>query len=138
MPPPKNYTRRTVGAVLCLSPLALLVCSAIAVLTGTERQSFAAVGFIVAALFFALLNFHLSFVRPRMLLQRYGSLDGIRHVSGIPIIGTILVLLGGIFGFGSLGTALLGIAALALDTGGSPWFLIATWRDSSLWDATRR
>ncbi|GHT90078.1 hypothetical protein AGMMS49545_02390 [Betaproteobacteria bacterium] len=134
-PHPKNYLRRAIGVVLCFSPLALLLTSTIAAFAGSERHPFAAVGFIIVALFFAVLNFYLSFIRPWRLLRQHGSLEGIPHVSGFPIIGTILVLLGGVFGFGAIGTALLGIVALAFDTGGAPWFLIATWRDSSLWDS---
>ena len=132
---PKKYARRAIGVDLCFSPLALLVCSAIAAQMGTQRHPFAAVGFVIAALLFAVLNFYLSFIRPWRLLRQHGSLDGIPHVSGFPIVGTILVLLSGIFGFGAIGTSLLGMLALALDTGGAPWLLITTWRDSSLWDS---
>jgi hypothetical protein len=45
-----------------------------------------------------------------------------------------LVLAGGIVGFGALSAVALGLAATLVDTGGSPWFLVATWRDQSLWD----
>jgi hypothetical protein len=57
-----------------------------------------------------------------------------RNVSGIPLIGTLLVVFGGIIDFGDGRTAVLGLGVLALDTGGSLWFLIATWREHSLWD----
>ena len=132
---PRNYALRALGIVLCFSPFALLGASVIAAVAGSAREPFAAVGFIGVALFFAVLNFYLSFIRPWGLIRRHGSLDGIPHVSGFPIIGTILVLLGGSLGFGAIGTSLLGLVALALDTGGAPWFLIATWRDSSFWDS---
>ena len=82
----------------------------------------------------AALNFYLSFIRPPVFRLLHGSMDGFRHVSGIPMIGTLLVVLGGVFGFGAVGTALLGLACIGFDTGGSVWFLIATWRDGSLWD----
>jgi hypothetical protein len=58
-----------------------------------------------------------------------------KNVSGIPIIGSVLIALGTLFGFGSIGSSLLGLTAFALDTGGSGWFLWATWKDSSLWDS---
>jgi len=135
--PRRSYTRRAIGLALCFSPLILLLCSAVVALVRSERRPFAAIGFIVGALLFACLNFYLSFIRPWWLRRRHGSLDGIRHVSGLPIIGTILVLLGGVLGFGAMGTALLGLVAVTLDTGGAPWFLIATWRDSSFWDSSK-
>ena len=84
---------------------------------------------------FGLLNFYLSFVRPALFRWRYGSLEQYRHVSGFPMVGTILVVVGGLLGFGSVVTASFGLSAMLLDTGGSFWFLLATWNDSSFWDA---
>jgi hypothetical protein len=135
-PRPTNYRRRAIGLALCFSPLVLLLCSVFVALAGNERRPFSAIGFVVAALFFAIVNFHLSFFRPWWLRRRHG-LEAIPHVSGLPIVGTVLVLLGGTLGFGAIGTALFGLVAVALDTGGAPWFLIATWRDSSLWDSRK-
>ena len=63
------------------------------------------------------LNFHLSFVRPRIFFKRHGSMDGYHFVSGIPGIGTLLVCLGGVLGFGAVGSAIVGITVLVLDTG---------------------
>jgi len=63
-----------------------------------------------------------------------GSLDAYKFVSGIPIIGTVVVVVGTLLGFGTLLCTTLGLLAVALDTGGSVWFLVATWRDASLWD----
>jgi len=92
---------------------------------------------MISAMFIAVANFYFSFIRPWLLIRRHGSLDGIPHVSGAPIVGTLLVLLGGVFGFGAICTSLIGILALTLETGGAPWFLIATWRDASLWDSSK-
>jgi hypothetical protein len=61
-------------------------------------------------------------------------MDGYRHVSGFPMIGTVLLSLGAVFSFGAIGSALIGLVAFALDTGGSVWFVTATWRDRSFWD----
>jgi hypothetical protein len=80
-------------------------------------------------------NSYLTFIRPLLFRWRYGSLDQYRHVSGFPMFGTILISIGGLLGFGAVVTAFLGLAAWLLDTGGSFWFLLATWGDSSLWDA---
>jgi len=83
----------------------------------------------------AILNFYLSFVAGFLYRHRNGSLEGFRFVSGIPLLGSLLVLFASILGFGAIGTAISGIAIVALDSGGLPWFLLATWSDSSLWDS---
>lgn len=86
------------------------------------------------ALGMGVLNFYLSFLRRLVYWQKKGSLDGFKHVSGIPMLGSLFVIIGTVLGFGFALCAALGLLAVAFDTGGSVWFLIATWRDSSLWD----
>jgi len=81
------------------------------------------------------LNFFLSFIRPCLYQLTRRTRDGYRHVSGLPILGTILVVIAGLYGFSSIGTAALGFVTLLFDTGGEPWFIWSTWRDQSLWDA---
>ncbi len=93
------------------------------------------VGWTFAAAVLGLFNFHLSFVRPLLFRWRYGSLAKYRHVSGFPVFGTLLVLVGGLLGFGAVITASVGLTAMLLDTGGPPWFLLTTWKDTSFWDA---
>lgn len=61
-------------------------------------------------------------------------MDDYEFVSGIPMIGTLLVLLGLAIEFRALVPTALAAVATMLDTGGSPWFLLATWRDRSFWD----
>jgi hypothetical protein len=61
-------------------------------------------------------------------------MEGYRHVSGIPGLGTIFAILACAVGFGSDVAAMLALAALVLDTGGLPWFVWATWSDKSFWD----
>ena len=131
---PTNYARRSFGVVLALLPLALLFASIIVGLIQPLKAHFAAAGVMIAAAVVAVINFYLSFIRPRLFSLRRGSMDGYRHVSGIPIIGTLLLSIGALLGFGSIGSALIGIGAFVLDTGGSVWFVIATWRDRSFWD----
>ena len=128
----RNYPRRVLGAVLCLSPLLLLIASAV---LHNRPHSAAAMWLLVPAAAFALLNFHLSVSRPLLYRLCHGSLDDFRFVSVFPIIGTVFAIIGGIVGFGALSAALIGIGAILVDTGGSFWFLVATWRDTSLWDA---
>ena len=127
---PASY-RRT----LCLSPIMLPVVSIISALTENNHPLFShnlfSVIFIVAALPFAILNFYLH---PWWFIYRHGSRATTKpNISGFPLVSSICVVYATFNGFGSIGTALLGLAVIAIDTGGSPWFLVATWRDSSLW-----
>lgn len=127
--------RRPLGVSVCLLPIAGLVGSALAPLE--PRFLWFGVVALVAAAAVATLNFYLSFIRPRVYQRRQGSLDGYRHVSGIPMIGTALTLVGAALSFGSAPCALFGIGIYASDTGGALWFVIATWKDSSFWSGDR-
>jgi len=130
---PTNLARRAFGVVLALSPLALLLTSLAIGITRSQQAHFAGIGFMVGAAAVAFWNFYLSFIRPRLFWLRRRSMDGYRHVSGLPMIGTVLLTLGALFGFGAIGSALIGVGAFVLDTGGSVWFLVCTWRDRSFW-----
>jgi hypothetical protein len=90
---------------------------------------------MLLAVLIGALNFFLSLIRPLLYRLRHRSMDRYRFVSGLPGIGTLLVLVGVVIGFGGCFTALSGMFAMVIDTGGSLWFVWATWRDSSLWDA---
>lgn len=128
----QNYIRRAVGVTVCLSPVALLVASLFA--GRAWRDDGVGLGVSVCALPVAILNFHLSFVRPALYRWRRGSMQEYRRVSGFPFVGTLLVVIGGVLGFGDGRAAGVGLFALALDTGRLPWFLGVTWRDESFWD----
>jgi hypothetical protein len=129
-----NYTRRSFGVLLAILPFALLLVSLLCGLTRPATSAFEGGGLMAAATAIALLNFHLSFIRPVLYSRRHGSLNGYRHVSGFPLLGTILVCLGALGGFGAIGSALVGMVAYILDTGSLAWFVISTWRDGSFWD----
>ncbi len=128
-----NYKRRAIGITACFSPVALLVVSAVAN-RGGPRQSALGVGILLVGILVAFLNLYLSVVRPTIYRWWHGSMVGYRHVSGLPVIGTLIIISGAIIGFGDWRAVALGAVALASDLGGLPWFLIATWRDRSLWD----
>ena len=134
---PKNYIRRTIGVLICFIPIVLLVSSVIYSIIGIAQRPFASIGFMIAALFVAVFNLYLSFICPWWRYRKHGSLAAIQHASVAPLVGTLLVILGGIFGFGAIGSAMVGLLAVVLDIGGLPWFLVCTWRDSSVWDAPR-
>ena len=129
-----NYIRRATGIAICFGPVVLLSVS-LFYGTGGWTGEFVGLGCTVLGLLIGLLNVHLSFVRPRLYFWRHRSLEGYQFVSGIPVVGTFFVVIGGILGFRELPTAAIGLITLILDTGGSPWFLIMTWRDRSMWDA---
>jgi hypothetical protein len=136
-PPPRhalNYRRRFIGLVICLSPALLLLVS-LALGLSRQRNPTSGLGWTLAALLIGLFNSFLSWLRPLLFRWRSGSPEPYRHVSGLPGFGTLLVLVGGLLGFGAAVTAAVGLAAILLDTGGSLWFLLATWKDSSFWDA---
>jgi hypothetical protein len=131
--PRSNRKRRAIGVLVCLFSLGLLVASLVAGII-RDQDKYSGIWWIVAASAVASLNFFLSYVRPLFYRWRSGSWTGYAHISGIPAVGTLFVLIGGIVGFGAWVSAVIGIAASLLDTGGLPWFLVSTWKDSALWD----
>ena len=81
-----------------------------------------------------LLNGYLSFARPILYATRHkNSLEGYKYVSGVPLVGTILVALAILFTWGSATVAMIGIVLLLVDTGGSIVFLLCVARDKSFW-----
>jgi hypothetical protein len=120
--------------MICLAPIALLLGSLAYGRPIRHRFAGTSLGWMLMALLVGVCNFSLSFARPILFRLRHGSMERYRFVSGIPGVGTLLVLVGGLLGFGSAPIALMGLAAMLIDTGGSFWFLLAIWKDSSLWD----
>jgi len=130
----KNHLRRCVGLLLCFAPVMLLIASAVSAVHHGDRYRPIGLAVTLVASLIAAVNFHLSFVRGWFYKRAKGSLDGYKHISGFPLVATGLMVLGAILGFGSLLCAGLGLLCVCLDTGGSAWFLVATWKDASLWD----
>ncbi len=128
-----NYRRRALGILVCFGPVGLVIASlAVGILFG--RRPGTGLALAICALLVALLNAYLSFLRPLRYRRRHGSLEGLRHISVFAGIGTAFVLLAMLLGFGDAYAAGVALLATALDTGGLPWFLVATWSDRSLWD----
>jgi hypothetical protein len=130
----RNHARRSLGVLFACVPFFLLILSTMSASSYGTWGKIVGVVFVSAALFVAALNLHLNVVRPWLYQRAHGSMEGFKNVSHLPLFGLLLVLLGGFFGRGSLPCAVLGVVALILDTGGIPWFVVATWRDSSFWD----
>ena len=128
----RALARRRIGALACLSPVLLLLVSLGCGLSKPQDPlpGLAVMGVAGAV---ALLNVWLSFGRGWLHMARGRDPSSHRHVSGLPMIGTILAVAGYLASFGSIATTALGLAVLAIDTGGTPWFLAATWNDESLW-----
>lgn len=132
-----NYCRRAVGVAVCFAPVVLLVASLLVDLC-SSRESWlgitSLVGLAVGCLTLPAINFYLSFIRPMLYRWRHGSFEGMRNISGGSLLGTMLIVLGAVGAFGDWRAATIGLFALAIDTGGSPWFVISTWRDNGFWD----
>jgi hypothetical protein len=130
---PLIWRKRLLGIALSFMPLALLIASIVVELARNQESRFEAVGWMIAAAVVAGFNFFASFIRPKLFLLWRGSMDRYRHVSVLPFVGTALVIIGALASFSDIGSALVGLTAFAVDTGGSAWFLVATWRDRGLW-----
>ena len=131
---PRNYPRRILGGAICLSPLVFAIVAACWSTPASPTRHALAVGLIAAAGLIAVLNFYLSLIRRSLWQRRHRPGEEYRHVSGLPVLGTMLQVAGCAVGFGSLSVGLGGLAAALLDTGGLPWFAVATWTDQSFWD----
>jgi hypothetical protein len=128
-----NYIQRVIGIILCLLPL-LIALIALAFGTKGKLPTIFGLVFLVLGLLVVVNNFYCSFIRWPLYYLIHRSKEGYRNVSGLPLFGEILITIGVVYDFGSIYSAALGIIAAFLNTGGSLWFLIATWRDKSLWD----
>jgi len=95
--------RRGVWTLVALVPVVELLGSASVEREGDLRLL--GVILMVGATLVGALNLHLS-LSGWLYSRKLGSLDGYRHVSGFPFIGTILVVLGGALTFGLLPCAL--------------------------------
>jgi len=133
LPTRPNYLRRAFGAAICLSVPLLFLASLISGLRNATGGWFVGAWPLIWSGLVGALNFHLSFVRGWLHKRRHGSMDGYRFVSGFPLVGYLGLVVALYLGWGAPGTAMIGLAICFLDTGGLVWFLLATWRDSSLW-----
>ena len=134
MPKP-NYPRRIIGVAIALLPAVPLLHALIAPTELSTRETALAFISLVLGAACAMLNFALSFVRPWLLQWRHGSTAGLTFVSGIPVLGTLSTCIAAYLGWGSIPCASVVLALSLIDTLSTTWIVIATWRDTSLWDA---
>jgi len=123
--------------IVCFAPVILLVVSLLVDLTSTREswlETSSVIGLAIGSFPVPFINFYLAFIRPWRHVRRHGSLEGLRNVSVLPVLGTLLIVFGGVTAFGDWRSAIIGLLALALDPGGVPWIPIWTWRDRSFWD----
>lgn len=126
--------RRTLGVLIALPPFVVIAGCFLT----TDRVDVmpAVVGYTAFALggLICVLNAYLSWIRPRVHVARGGTLEDYKFVSGIPLFGTVLVLVGLACVPASLPLTLAALLLIANDTGGLHWFVIGTWGDRGLWD----
>ena len=82
----------------------------------------------------SLTNFYLSFLRRPLFIRRGGSVSDYRHISGLPLVGMV-VLLGLPLVPASPLWSLSTLFLLLIDTGNLPWFIVAVWNDDAFWGA---
>lgn len=122
---------------LLLLPVALAVGSLLCglVLSGFDKGGVWAFTVLGLAGATAALNLYLAFIRPWFYsLRTSGRMEGYRRTSGAPLVGTVLVVGAIMMAFGDWVLAAGGLLVLALDVGGTPWFLAAISRDRSFWE----
>ena len=131
--PKPNRFRRGIGIFICFGP-AVLVFVSLAKWGVDRGGGYYGLSPAVIGLLIGLFNAYLSFARPWLYRRKHGSMAGFQFTSGTPALGTLIVVYAALLGFGEGPTAFVGLLALALDTGGLPWFLIQTWPDTGFWD----
>ena len=92
--------------------------------TSTLRNPWIVLAAYAPAMSVACLNFHLSFVRPRLWMREHGNMEGYLFVSGAPAVGTVAAAIAAAVTFGSDVGAAMGLVICLLDTGGMTWFMI--------------
>ncbi len=133
--PKTNYLKRSLGVAFAALPALPLLSALMQPQQIDVRDTAFVVAPLVLAAAFAFPNFHLSFVRPWLYRRRHGSFVDYKFVSGIPMLGTLCASVAAYFGWGSILCGALILIITLIDTLSPPWFVIATWRDTSLWDA---
>jgi hypothetical protein len=139
-----NALRRFLGIVLALVPFVLVVAIGLFDLHLPRLiSSFAGAATIASMIGYACFamgalaccaNFYLSYVRYPIHRLLFGSAQ-YRWISGLPLFGTVLLVIGFFAMLPFSYSTLLAVVLLTIDTAGPLWFVMTTWHDDSLWGA---
>jgi hypothetical protein len=132
---PRNRLRRTLGILSCQVPVLVALACALWPVTPEPARAGAGLVLVVLAGLTAVFNLWLALIRPWLHWWRHGSRAGLRPVSGLPVLGTLLLVCGCLTAFGSPVVGGLALFAALIDPDGLPWVPVHTWHDASLWDA---
>ena len=133
---PRHRLRRTLGVLLCQSPVLLALACILWPGTPTPAPARAGAGLVLVVLagLTGAVNLWLALIRPWLHRRRHGSPAGLERVSGLPVLGTLLLVGGCLTAFGSPMIGGLALLAALIDPDGLPWVPVHTWHDASLWD----
>jgi len=133
---PPAILRNLIAAAVLASPVVLTLISGCAAFANSHAMRPAAMAWTLVALGSAIagFNLHFAFVRPVLYARRHaGSVEGLRHVSGIPIVGSIFCALAVMSAWGHIWIACASLLILLADPSGVVWLLVFLSRDPSLW-----
>jgi hypothetical protein len=136
--------RRSTAVLIALLPFACVWSGSIANLfhfekvAGTMHKntilSVVPYGALIIGGLFILYNVY-SFFHPLLYKLIHRSMDGYKHNSGFPLLGTIGVAFYSICKFPNPEISLYLSILLLVDTGGPLWFVVCTWRQKELWES---
>jgi hypothetical protein len=82
---------------------------------------------------FALLNLHLSYIRPYLHAKRDPEFANFEDISGVPLLATFFLSFASWPFLPDIWPAILASVLMFIDTSGIHWFVVFTWRDDSFW-----
>lgn len=129
-----NPIPRSVGITLCSLPALFALASVLWPRPVSPTQEGVGLVLVGIAGLIAGLNLYLLYLRPWHYRRCQGAGEGYRFVSGLPIVGNLLVVGGCFVAFGSGLVGSCGLLVALADPDGLAWFPIRTWRYTSLWD----
>jgi cobalamin synthase len=127
-------------AGLMASPLMLSIGSAWSALIAPSDTREPATAWVLIALasMAMAINLHTSYLRPALYAKLHDkSMEGYKHASGIPLVGSILAAIAVLVAWGKLSVAAASLVILFADTGSVVWLFAALARDSSFWSETK-
>ena len=104
-----NYFRRTIEIILSFAPAFVLSASIAYGLAHRVALKPAGLVFVALGAIIGALNFYLSFIRPYLYWRKRNSTEGYSHISGCPVVGSLLAFAGGVVSFGSATIALFAL-----------------------------